>query len=214
MRWTASELNYCQHCFYSSYLFGCISLKRNKYCILNKQYNKEEYEQLVPKIIEHMKQTGEWGEFFPVAISPFAYNETVAQDYFPLSETEAIERGWRWKNIQEPDFSDVKKKIAAEKLPENIADIPDDILEWAIVCAESGRLFKVQKGELVFYRKMRLPIPNFHPDVRHSKRMSLRNPRYLRSRNCQKCNVEIRTTYSPHQPEVVYCEQCYLQAIM
>jgi hypothetical protein len=26
-----------------------------EYCILNKQYTKEEYEILVPKIIEHMK---------------------------------------------------------------------------------------------------------------------------------------------------------------
>jgi len=31
-----------------------------KYCILNKQYSKEEYEELVPKIIEHMQKTGEW----------------------------------------------------------------------------------------------------------------------------------------------------------
>jgi hypothetical protein len=31
-----------------------------QYCILNKQYTKEEYEELVPKIIEHMKKTGEW----------------------------------------------------------------------------------------------------------------------------------------------------------
>jgi hypothetical protein len=37
-----------------------------------------------------MKSTGEWGEFFPLALSPFGYNETVAQDYFPITESKAI----------------------------------------------------------------------------------------------------------------------------
>jgi hypothetical protein len=39
-----------------------------------------------------MKSTGEWGEFFPLPLSPFGYNETVAQDYFPLTSEEAIEK--------------------------------------------------------------------------------------------------------------------------
>jgi hypothetical protein len=37
-----------------SYLFGCVGLRNKKYCILNKQYTKEEYEELIPKIIQHM----------------------------------------------------------------------------------------------------------------------------------------------------------------
>ncbi len=40
----------CQNCF------GCISLRNASYCILNKQYTKEEYEALVPQIIEHMSK--------------------------------------------------------------------------------------------------------------------------------------------------------------
>jgi hypothetical protein len=50
---------------------------------LNKKYSKEDYETLLPKIIDHMKKTGEWGEFFPMEISPFKYEETKAVDYFP-----------------------------------------------------------------------------------------------------------------------------------
>jgi len=53
---------------------------------LNKQYTKEEYEKLVPKIIEHMKKTSEWGEFFPASISPFGYEETAAMDYYPATK--------------------------------------------------------------------------------------------------------------------------------
>ena len=86
--WSGSyDLYYCQLCFNSSHnLFGCIGLNHSSYCILNKQYTKEEYEELLPKIIEHMKKTGEWGEFFPSKFSPYKYEESVAQDYFPIEQ--------------------------------------------------------------------------------------------------------------------------------
>ncbi|MDR2189932.1 MAG: hypothetical protein LBP53_01790 [Candidatus Peribacteria bacterium] len=70
----------------SSNLFGCIGLRGKEYYILNKQYTKEKYEELVPKIIEKMKADEEWGEYFPASISPFGYNETLANEYFPLTE--------------------------------------------------------------------------------------------------------------------------------
>ncbi len=66
------DLIYGDFCQNSKDCFGCVGLKKSQYCILNKQYTKEQYEQLVPKIIEQMKQAGEWGEFLPTSISPFA----------------------------------------------------------------------------------------------------------------------------------------------
>jgi hypothetical protein len=210
-------------------------MKRGEYCILNKQYTKEEYEKLVPKIIEHMRKTsyqspngsgtgqaGEWGEFFPVELSPFAYSETIAQEYFPLSKEEILKRGWRWRD-QTDEMPKVSKVIPAEKLPDAIDDIPDDILNWAIIpeggdpSAGSGpsakRPFKITKQELDFYRKMRLPIPHFHPDERHHRRMALRNLRKLWKRPCMKCGKTMETTYAPDRPEIVYCEECYLKEV-
>lgn len=52
--WFSKEISYCDLCFNSSDLFGCIGLRNKQYCILNKQYTKEEYEDLVSKIIAHM----------------------------------------------------------------------------------------------------------------------------------------------------------------
>jgi CxxC-x17-CxxC domain-containing protein len=40
-------------------------------------------------------------------------------------------------------------------------------------------------------------------------RMKLRNERKLYERKCDKCWVEIKTTYSPDKEEIVYCEECY-----
>jgi len=73
-------------------MFGCASIRDKQYCILNKQYTREEYEKLVPQIIEKMQADGERGEFLPERISPFGYNETVANEYFPLSKEEAIQK--------------------------------------------------------------------------------------------------------------------------
>lgn len=43
-----------------------------------------------------MKSTREWGEFFPTELSAFGYNETVAQEYFPMTEKEVKVKGWKW----------------------------------------------------------------------------------------------------------------------
>ena len=62
-----------------------------------------------PNIKEHMIKTGEWGEFPPLALSPFAYNESVAHEYFPLAESEAKKRGLRWR-----DKKDSSKKFVIQ----------------------------------------------------------------------------------------------------
>jgi hypothetical protein len=54
-----------------------------------------------------------------------------------------------------------------------------------------------------------LPIPRRHPDQRHLDRMALRNPRKLFDRKCDKCQVDMKTTYAPERKETVYCEECY-----
>ncbi|KKW39528.1 hypothetical protein A2454_00700 [Candidatus Peribacteria bacterium RIFOXYC2_FULL_55_14] len=210
--WSAKNLLYCDIIQSGSDMMGCVSMKPGKYCILNKQYTKERYENFVPKVIAHMQETKEWGEFFPVTLSPFAYNETNAQLYYPLSEVEVLQHGWRWHK-PEDSLSGVKKTILAAKLPASIENIPDDVLNWAITCEETRRPFRIIKQELEFYRKMKLPIPHFHPDERHKRRMALRNPRVLWQRKCGKCGKEVQTTYAPDRPEIVYCEACYLAEV-
>ena len=207
--WEASKnMLYSGMCYTSENCFWCVWLVGKQYCILNKQYSKEEYEELVPKIIEHMRTTWEWGEFFPASISPFGYNETVAQEYFPLTKWEAKSQKFNWSDYEAP-LPKVDKIIPASKLPENIADIPDDILNWAIECEVSKKPFRIISQELNFYRKHNLPIPKRHPDQRHLDRMKLRNPRKLYARNCDKCSLEMQTSYAPEREERVYCEKCY-----
>lgn len=94
--WPSSELIYCDHCFGCKNCFGCIGLRKKEFCIFNKQYDKKTYFQQVARILDFMQETGEWGEFFPIKTSPFAYNETVAHECFPLQKSEAESHGYRW----------------------------------------------------------------------------------------------------------------------
>ncbi|MFA6258551.1 MAG: hypothetical protein WCX79_02530, partial [Candidatus Paceibacterota bacterium] len=91
----SNKITYSDFCSASSNLFGSIAIRSKSYCILNKQYTKEEYEELVPRIIKHMNDMPyidskgriyKYGEFFPPELSPFCYNETIAQEYFPLTK--------------------------------------------------------------------------------------------------------------------------------
>ena len=208
-----SDIYYCYWTIINcSNLFWCVWLSLKKYCILNKQYTKQEYEILASKIIKHMKSTWEWWEFFPIKLSPFAYNETMAQEYYPLTKEEILDNWWKWKD-ENDKISNVEKIIPAEKLPNNISDIPDDILNWAIKCETSQRPFKLTTQELSFYRKHSIPIPHLHPEQRHKERIKLRNPRKLFDRKCMKCEKQIQTTYSPDRSEIVYCEECYLNEV-
>jgi hypothetical protein len=59
-------------------------MRNAKYCILNKVYEKEEYEKIVSELKKKMTERGEYGEYFPMEISPFKYEESVAEDYFPV----------------------------------------------------------------------------------------------------------------------------------
>jgi hypothetical protein len=208
----SSDAIYCSHCNTSRNLFGCVALNHGQYCVLNKQYTKEEYEILVPKIIEHMRSTGEWGQHFPSRYSPFGYNESVAREYFPLTREQAVAQGYNWRDAAD-EVPQVERIIPAAQLPDCIDDVPDDILNWAVECEASGRPFKIIKQELEFCRLMRIPVPRFHHDERYYRRMALRNPRKLWERTCDKCSKQITSSYQPSRPEKVYCEECYLQAV-
>jgi hypothetical protein len=243
--WTGSNQTYCINAFSGCHnCFGCNHIHNKEYCILNKQYSKEEYEALVPKIIQHMKdmpytdQKGRiygYGEFFPSDLSPFAYNETIAQQYFPTVKEEALNAGYRWRDDENRNYGITKK---AADLPDNVKEISGDILNEVIGCAhgqtcneQCTQAFKILKDELEFYKKFNLPLPRLCPNCRHYERLKQRNPLKLWRRKCQcagaksedgvyrntvahahgkaHCPNEFETSYAPNKPDIVYCEECY-----
>lgn len=206
----SSNIEYCDFVLNSQNLFGCTCLKRNKYCILNRQYAPEDYEKLRKKIVEHMKKTGEWEKIFPKTMSCFGYNETTAQEYYPLTREKALKQGFKWQ--------DENTRTPAKQtydVPDNILDVPDSITAEILTCSESscGKNFKIIAPELKFYRSQQIPVPRSCPDCRHKERQAIRNPRRLWNRKCAKCGLDLKSSYAPDRPETVYCETCYLKEV-
>lgn len=204
----SSNLEYCDSSQSSHNCFGCMGLKTNRFCILNKQYSEEDYKILKAKIIEHMRETGEYGEFFPMALSIYGYNETKAQEFYTMTKEEALSKGLKWKDIDPKQYQPQTYVI-----PDSINDVSDLVTNEILACEKCSKNYKIIKQELKFYRECGYPIPKNCPDCRHKFRMSLQNPRKLWDRNCMKCGVEIKTTYAPDRKEKVYCEKCYLTEI-
>ena len=205
--WDDSELVYCNMCFSSRNSFGSIGLRHNDYCIFNKQCKKEEYEELLNKIIVHMQSDGEWGQFFNYDIFPYGYNETVAMEYFPLSREKILERSWSWK--------EVKEELVYEgyKLPDDLDEIDKSICDKVLKCSVTGRPYKILKDEFDFYKKMNVPIPRHCPDQRHVDRHVLRSGIKTYNNKCDKCGDEMKTVFAPDKKEKVYCEKCYLKEV-
>jgi len=224
---------YCVNCHSSSDLFGCVGLRKKQYCILNKQYTKEEYEALVPKIKEQMDAVPykdslgreyRYGSTFPLDMHGFAYNETIAQELFPISKEEALKNGYRWVDFAAKNY---KITLKAEDVPDSIEQVDEQILKETIGCAHAGKCnhqcteaFKITSSDLNFYKRMGIPVPQLCPNCRHFARLAQRTPIKLWHRQCmcsQKnhshgdeiCPNEFETSYAPGRPEIVYCKQCY-----
>jgi len=226
--WGGFDVFYSFNCFDCNNILGCIGLKNKSYCILNKQYTKEEYEALVPKIIAHMNDTPyiddekrvyKYGEFFPVSISPFAYNESVAQNYFPKTKQEVLAMGMRWRD---PENKKYEITLKNQDIPDDINLVQDSILNDIIECGYKGNCsdhcataFRIVSQELQFLRKIKAPLPRLCPLCRQGERLRLKNPLKLWHRKCMKpgCENEFETSYAPDRPEIIYCEACYNQEV-
>jgi hypothetical protein len=192
------DLEYCISCIGSNNLFGCIGLRNKEYCILNKQYSKEEYFELRKKIIEHMNampyvdkqgRVYKYGEFFPPEFSPFNYNETLAYQYFQFSKEEALNFGTGWTEREKRSYPIT---ITKDKIPNNIESVDSNITKEIIECEHQGNCnhnctsaFRITTDELMFYKRNKLPIPHLCPECRYFERAKKRNPIKLWHRKCE-----------------------------
>ena len=219
---------YTEFCISCKNIFGCNSLKNKENAILNKSYSREEFEILREKIIKQMNDAPfidkagrvyRYGEFFPIEISPWAYNETLAQEIFSLSKEEIEKNGYTWR---EPDAKNFEITIQAENMKDNIDEVDESILKEVLGCAHEGKCghqcniaFRITDYEFKFYKKHNIPIPIFCPKCRHYERFKIMPALKLWHRKCMKegCENEFETSYAPDRPEIVYCEGCYQKEI-
>jgi hypothetical protein len=231
------NLQYSIYCQNSSDLFGCVGLRQKQYCIFNKQYSKEDYEALVPKIIQHMHdmpfvdqkgRTYRYGEFFPEEFSPVEYNVSYTHEFFPLNEEETIAQGHRW--LKRPERT-LPVQLTAEQLPDALDDSAETLVGQVIECEHAGKCnqectvaFQIIPQEIAYLMEQGLPLPRLCPNCRHYERIKFRSPMTTNHRQCMceqvehashqgRCSNEFETSYASDAPEIVYCESCYQQTI-
>jgi len=193
------ESEYCANCHSSSNLFGCVGLRNKQYCILNKQYTKEEYEALMEKIKKHMDEMPyiaqirnskhearnieyRYGEFFPPELSPLAYNESKAIDYYPKSKEEVIAEGYLWRDPNQREF---EVTLDAEQIPDHVRDAEEGITKEIIRCASCKKAYRILLREFQFYKKFEIPLPRKCHLCRYADRVAPRNPFHLYERKCE-----------------------------
>lgn len=228
------DAEYIMNCHSSKNLFGCVGIRKGEYVIFNKAYSKQDFEKLRGEIIAQMHSMPfrdkagreyRYGEFFPIEHSPHAYNESNAQEFFPLEEQEALSKHYPWRSPVErmPQIT-----LKSENLPNEAKDASDSIINDVVGCAHEGicvhqctKAFRILAEDLAMYKRAFLPLPRLCPNCRHSERLAKRNPLKLWKRNCQckgaesssyqntaihfhgsgSCPNEFETSYAPERPE-------------
>ena len=209
--------SYCERCEDSEYLdncqyckncFGCVWLRNKQYCILNKQYTKEEYEQLVKKIKEKMKKDREYWQFLPYNMMYSWYNTTLARIFFPDTKENILKLWWYWED------DDNVSNVVWYDLPDNIHDTPDDISDKVIICIKTWRPFNFIPQVVKLHKKLNIPLP----DVYHIDRMvEMYKPlAYIKPYKwvCSKCWKDIIHYYPDNLwYKNIVCQECYNKEI-
>lgn len=200
--WNSSDLWYCDNCVNCSDCFGCVGLKNKKHCLFNVQLTPAAYQAAKHECIDRMRRSGEFGRFFPAGHSPFAYNESTAMDFFPLSREEITKNGYRYRDLTEVVDEAGGKQLESRPVVFQGGEI--------IRCANCRGRYRIVKKELSLYEQFGLPVPENCPDCRLQKRIDRRNPCMLISRNCSQCGREIETAYDEKAAPVIHCEECFV----
>ncbi len=203
---------YLDNCEESEYCFGCVGLRKKKYCILNKQYTEEEYKNLVEKIKSDMKNRGEWGKFWPLSSAYAGYNLSLAQMQYPMAKDEAVQFGAKWEEIIEPHYENI---VSGDDLPDTIGEVGDEIVKQRILCPETKLSYNITKEELQFYREYGIPLPSRHFDWRTLERFKPFSQMVtLQKGTCHYCKKEIEHYYSPELGfEKIACLECYQREV-
>jgi hypothetical protein len=152
------NLQYCEYCIAcedSEYLFGCIGLKNKKYCILNREYSKEEYFILRERLITYLKDNGEWGNIDLFRCNILPYNGSFADIYMPLGRIQAHLFGHFWSE----DGVDFVSKNESE-----------DHHEFRI-CDITGQRFTLSEYENDFSSEFGVAIPQRAQGQRFRERL-------------------------------------------
>lgn len=201
-------LDLCTEC---EYCFGCIGLRNKSYCILNRQYTKEDYFEQIEKIKQKMIEDGTYGQFLPYSMSLCDYTHSTGMIYIDNPNKELIKKlGGYW--IDEKHT--IIEGSTVDEMPDSIFEVDESICTKGFICPKTGWRFNIAKEELAFLKRKKVALPREHFDIRTKKRMEklsiCKSEKYL----CIYCQKGV-DGYYPHKwgYKNISCEECYLKNI-
>ncbi|MFA6999569.1 MAG: hypothetical protein WC241_00460 [Candidatus Paceibacterota bacterium] len=208
-----TESEFLINCRNVNNCFACIGLDNKNYCIFNRQYEKDEYYKELDKVKYSFLEKGEYGDFFPLSFSTFAYNGSTSDFIFPLNKEEVDKVDGLWQSETESNAVGMDL-VASEDIPDNIDDVDNSILSKALVCKETGKPFRITESELEFYRVHSIPLPDIHQIKRIKDRYKYLGNYRMNSDICNMCRKNIITMYNSKDGWNLYCDDCYKREIL
>lgn len=206
------ECEYTMNCKNCQYCFGCIGLMNAKFCIFNTRYSEEEYWKILDDLKVKMLESGEYGEFFPLSMSPFPYNASLSNILYNIPKEKVLKLGGWWYD-DKTNLPNGMKIIETNEIESDIKNVTDNILDIGIISERNGKPFKIIKNELEFYKRKNVAIPSLTPYERIVDRFKYVNNFKVFGDKCFNCQKNILSSYATSDGFKPYCDDCYKKEI-
>ena len=159
------------------------------------------------ELIEFMKNTGEYGDFFPFEFAPCPYQDSISGYYWPLSEDDMKHLGM-WSTPPETREKGSCKPIS--ELPDNADDMPAELLQVGFWDDIASKPFQVFPEDVAFSKKTNTPLPytNFIRRLQENFRW-MPFDGTLKDAVCMDCKAHVKTSWGPEYHHNLLCDTCY-----
>jgi hypothetical protein len=208
-------MEYCTRCFDCENCFGCVGLRRKKFCILNKQYFKDEYWKVLDELKCRLLEEGDYGDIPGLRFSTQHWSSLL--DLFEIDKATAMKLGGRDFDLTSGGAEGLEIApemiLPLETIPDRLSsddyeNLPGKFYFDPLV----GRRFSFLKPELAMYQKLKVAPPRQHPRTRIMETYKRSNKPEFFDTKCKKCNKEIRVAKNSGFPNRrIYCRECYLK---
>ncbi|MFA6131631.1 MAG: hypothetical protein WC702_00990 [Patescibacteria group bacterium] len=213
------RLDNCEYCLMSSDCrdcFGCIGLKNKRFCILNKQYEEEEYWKTLDELKCAMLERGEYGHYLPPELSSTYVPEGGATIYCGATDEELKKIGGLFFDPNAEGATGTERlknePRSLKDIPDSIDDLGDDWIGVPIYDEQAKRTFSFLKPELDYYRAKRIAPPAEHFIHRLNTLAASGQICSLEKQQCYECQKEVLVSKCPQYPNrKIYCQSCYLK---
>ena len=138
-----------------------------------------------------------------MSLSPFAYNHSYAQRYFPLNKEKAEAENLRWHEASEQRNSSPPK---TEHEQGQFPSTDDSFVTSSVV---SGRQILISTPEIKLSRRLGIPLACETYEERMERRAKRLGEISLQERVCDRTGTKVRTAYSDSTTPIVWDKGIY-----